>query len=361
MGRKKMELKINKMPEITRGQLPKDESTLGFGTCFTDHMFSMYYHADKGWHGAEIMPYHNLVLDPAACSLHYGQMIFEGLKAYRRDDGIWLFRPDKNMERMNNSAERMCMQKFPADFAIDALKELVTLDQNWVPHSEGTSLYIRPTYIATEPFLGVHPSTEYLFYIILCAVGAYYATGFAPVKIKVEDKYVRAAIGGVGFAKAAGNYAASLKSAEEATKEGYTQVLWLDAQERKYVEEVGTMNQFFVIDGTITTSPLTGSILPGVTRDSVIQLCKSEGMPIEERKLSIDEVIKALEDGKLEEAFGSGTAAVITPVGVLGYKGKDYEINDNKVGEITQKLYDKLTDIQWGRSEDKFGWTMKVC
>jgi len=255
----------------------------------------------------------------------------------------------------------MCMVRIDPDFVINALKELITIDQRWVPHSEGTSLYIRPTFIATEPFLGVHPSTEYLFYIILCAVGAYYATGFAPVKIKVEDKFVRAALGGVGFAKAAGNYAASLKSAEVAAEEGYTQVLWLDAQERKYVEEVGTMNQFFVIDGTVITSPLTGSILPGVTRDSVIQICKSEGISVEERNLSIDEVIKAIDDGKMDEAFGSGTAAVITPVGSLGYKGKEYKINDFKVGELTQRLYDTLTGIQWGKIEDKYGWTTKVC
>jgi branched-chain amino acid aminotransferase len=361
MGRKKMELNITTKPENERGKLPEDESTLGFGTCFTDHMFSMYYTEERGWHGAEIMPYHNLVLDPAACSLHYGQMIFEGLKAYRREDGIWLFRPDKNMERLNASANRMCMVRIDPDFVINALKELITIDQRWVPHSEGTSLYIRPTFIATEPFLGVHPSTEYLFYVILCAVGAYYATGFAPVKIKVEDKYVRAALGGVGFAKAAGNYAASLKSAEEAAEEGYTQVLWLDAQERKYVEEVGTMNQFFVIDETVITSPLTGSILPGVTRDSVIQICKSEGISVEERNLSIEEVIKAIDDGKMDEAFGSGTAAVITPVGSLGYKGKEYTINDFKVGELTQRLYDTLTGIQWGKIEDKYGWTTKVC
>ncbi len=355
-----MELKINTIPKNERRKLPEEESNLGFGTLFTDHMFIMHYNEVKGWYDSEIKKYSPLILDPAACILHYGQAIFEGLKAYRRDDGIYLFRADKNFKRLQNSAVRMCMPKIDVEFTMNALKELISIDQHWVPHSEGTSLYIRPTYIATEPFIGVHPSTEYIFYIILCPVGAYYATGFAPVKIKVEDKYVRASIGGVGDAKTCGNYAASLLSAEEAKKEGYTQVLWLDAQERKYVEEVGTMNMFFVIDGSIITSPLTGSILPGVTRDSVIQICKSEGLKIEERKLTIDEVIKALDDGKLDEAFGSGTAAVITPVGSLGYKGKDYDINDLKVGELTQKLYDTLTGIQWGKISDKFGWTQKA-
>jgi branched-chain amino acid aminotransferase len=354
-----MELKITTKPENERGKLPEDESTLGFGKTFTDHMFIMWYNEEKQWHNAEIKPYSNIILDPAASSLHYGQAIFEGFKAYRRKDGIYLFRPDKNMERLNESAERMVMKQVDSSFVIESLKELLTIEQNWVPHSKGTALYIRPTYIATEPFLGVHPSSEFVFYIILSAVGAYFETGFAPVKIKVEDKYIRASIGGVGAAKTSGNYAASLLAAEEAMKIGYSQVLWLDAQEMKYVEEVGTMNQFFVIDGTVITSPLTGTILPGVTRDSVIQICKSEGIPIEERKLSIEEVIKAIDNGKMDEAFGSGTAAVITPVGLISYKGKDYTINDFKIGELTQKLYDTITGIQWGTIEDKFGWTMK--
>lgn len=355
-----MDLKINAIPENERGKLPEDESTLGFGKIFTDHMFIMYYNEGKGWYDAEIKKYEPLVLDPAACVLHYGQAIFEGMKAYRTEDGINLFRPEKNSERLQMSADRMVMARFDPDFVLDALKELITIEKHWVPHSEGTSLYIRPTYIASEPFLGVHPSGQYILYIILCPVGAYYATGFNPVKIKVEDKYIRAADGGVGQAKTCGNYAASLFATKEAEKEGYAQVLWLDAKERKYVEEVGTMNMFFVIDGVVITSPLTGTILPGITRDSVIQLCKSEGIKVEERNLAIDEVITAFENGKLDEAFGSGTAAVITPVGLLGYKGKDYTINDFKVGKLTQKLYDTITGIQWGKIEDKFGWIQKA-
>ncbi len=355
-----MELKINTIPKNERGKLPEDENTLGFGKIFTDHMFLMYYDEMKGWHNAEIKKYEPFMLDPAACVLHYGQAIFEGLKAYRTEDQINLFRPEKNFERLQMSAVRMVMPRIDVNFALDALKELLTIEQHWVPHSEGTSLYIRPTYIASEPFLGVHPSGQYIFYIILSPVGAYYSTGFGPVKIKVEDKYIRAADGGVGQAKTCGNYAASLFATKEAEKEGYAQVLWLDAQERKYIEEVGTMNIFFVIDGVVITSPLTGTILPGITRDSVIQLCKSEGIKVEERNLSIDEVITAFENGKLDEAFGSGTAAVITPVGLLGYKGKDYKINDFKVGKLTQKLYDTITGIQSGHMEDKFGWIQKA-
>ncbi len=341
---------------------PEDDSKLGFGKLFTDHMLTMKYDAKSGgWGEIEIIPYGDLKMDPAACGLHYGQLIFEGMKCYVNAQGnLQMFRPRKNFERMNASAARLCMPEMDIDNVMGGLKELLKLEKGWVPKTKGTSLYIRPTMVATEPFLGVHPAMELLFYIILCPVGAYYATGFAPVKILVEDKYVRAALGGVGNAKTAGNYAASLKSAEEAAAKGYTQVLWLDAKERKYVEEVGTMNIMFKINGEVITAPLTGSILPGITRDSIISILKEWGIPISERLLSIDEVITAAENGTLEEVFGTGTAAVVTPVGSINYKSKDYTINGFKIGELTQKLYDYLFSIQYGDIEGPRGWTELV-
>ncbi|MFX0100615.1 MAG: branched-chain amino acid aminotransferase [Candidatus Hodarchaeota archaeon] len=357
-----MNIATELIPEEKRRKLPEDESTLGFGVNFTDHMFSMHYSEEKGWFGAKVHPYSIITLDPAALVLHYGQEIFEGLKAYRgENDEIYLFRPLKNLERLNNSADRMCMPKVDADLVLEGIKKLVEVEKEWVPHTPGTSLYIRPTYIATQAVLGVRPSAEYLFYVILSPVGAYYATGFNPVKILVEEKYVRAAPGGVGFAKAGGNYASSLLAAKKAKEEGYTQVLWLDAAEHKYVEEVGTMNMFFVINDTIITSPLTGSILPGVTRDSVLHMLKDWGMNVEERMITIDEVIKAHDDGKLTEAFGTGTAAVVTPVGELRYKDKKMVINDMKVGDLSQKLYDALVGIQYGKDKDPYDWRIKVC
>jgi branched-chain amino acid aminotransferase len=354
-----LDIKITKATHLK--EKPKDESKLGFGKIFTDHMFTMKYDKKKGgWYEAAIIPYSNIELDPAACGLHYGQLIFEGLKCYNGKKGLNLFRPMKNLERMDNSAKRMCMAPLDKEIILKGMKELIKLDREWVPKSPGTSLYIRPTMIATEPFLGVHPSEQYLFYIILCPVGAYYASGFAPIKIMVEDKYVRAAPGGVGDAKVAGNYAASLKSAEEAQAKGFTQVLWLDARERKYIEEVGTMNMMFVFKNgneiEVVTSPLTGSILPGVTRDSVLQLLKHWGYKATERMISIDEVIEKSKNGELVEAFGTGTAAVITPVGSLTYKDKDYVINDFKIGSLTQKLYDELTAIQYCQKDDPLGW-----
>ncbi len=331
-------------------------------------MFSMKYSEskakgkDKGWYDAKIAPYGPISLDPAAIVLHYGQEVFEGLKAYRWTNGdIYLFRPMKNLERMSASAERLVMQPFDKAFVLEAMKELVKVEKNWIPKSPGTSLYIRPTYIGTEGILGVHPSSEYLYYIILSPVGPYYATGFNPVKILVEEKYVRAAPGGVGFTKAGGNYASSLLAAKIAHDKGYTQVLWLDAAQHKYVEEVGTMNQFFVINDKILTSPLTGSILPGVTRDSILIMAKDYGYKVEEKQLSIDEVITASENGTLTEAFGTGTAAVVTPVGELCYKDKCMVINKGKVGKITQRLYDDLVAIQSGTKPDKYNWLVKVC
>ncbi|MHA1820891.1 MAG: branched-chain amino acid aminotransferase [Promethearchaeota archaeon] len=357
-----MEIKINKVPDSELKEKPNDESKLGFGTLFTDHMFQMFWTKEKGeWFDAQIKKYEPFLISPAAIVLHYAIEIFEGLKAYRAVNGdIQLFRPQMNIKRLNNSAERMVMPKIDEEFNLEAIKTLVKLEKDWVPKSFGTSLYIRPTMIGIDEFIGVHPAEHIMYYIILSPVGAYYATGFAPVDIYVEDKYIRAAPGGTGFAKTGGNYAASLKAAEEAKAKGYTQVLWLDAKEHKYVEEVGTMNMFFVLDDEIVTSPLTGSILPGVTRDSVMQILKDKGYKVTERKVSIDEVIEDSNSGKLKEAFGTGTAAVITPVGALNYKGKDYIINDKKVGKLTQELYDYLTGIQYGKIEDKYGWIVKV-
>ncbi len=334
-----------------------DEKNLGFGIHFTDHMFKMNYLDDKGWHSPEIVPYSDFSLDPAAVVLHYGQAIFEGLKAYKgKDKRIRLFRPWENAKRLNRSAWRMCMPQMDEALFIKAIKELVKIEKRWIPSQKGTSLYIRPFIIASEPFLGVRPAKEYIFSIILTPVGAYYAEGFNPVKIFVTDKFVRAAKGGVGEAKTAGNYAASLMASEEAKKLGFTQVLWLDAAERKYVEEVGTMNIFFLIDDRLVTPALSGSILPGITRDSVLTLARDWGIKAEERPISIDEVLESAESGRLKECFGTGTAAVISPVGSLYYKGKSVEVNGGQTGQLAQKLFDEITAIQYGEKEDKFGW-----
>jgi branched-chain amino acid aminotransferase len=338
-----------------------DQANLGFGQYFTDHMFLMKWNKEQGWHDAAICPYRNFQLDPAAMVFHYGQAIFEGLKAYRgMDDQIFLFRPQDNFERMNNSALRMCMPRFPVDKVLKALKALLYLDRDWVPRTEGSSLYIRPTMIAVDPMLGVKPARSYYFYIILCPVGAYYAEGFHPTKIYVSDEYVRAVKGGVGAAKTAGNYAASLYMSEIAKKAGYTQVLWLDACEHRYIEEVGTSNIFFVIDDTLVTPPLEGSILGGITRDSVLKLAKSWGVAVAERQLAIDEVLQSNKEGRLREAFGTGTAAVISPVGELFYKGEHHVINTGDVGTLTERLYRELLAIQSGYQPDPFKWVMRV-
>src|SRR5690625_1949151 len=334
---------------------------LDFGTIFTDHMFMMDYTEGKGWHDPQIMPYQDLALDPAAIIFHYGQTVFEGLKAYVTDAGeVQLFRPEKNFVRLNNSSERLCIPKIDEELAIQALKQLLTIEKDWIPTEEGTSLYIRPFIIATEPYLGVAPSKSYKFMIILSPVGAYYKEGINPVKIAVEDHYVRAVLGGTGEAKTAGNYAASLMAQEVVSKDGFAQVLWLDGVEKKYIEEVGSMNVFFKLNGEIVTPALNGSILQGVTRDSVIQLLKHWGLPVVERKISMEEIAKAHEDGSLEEAFGTGTAAVISPIGQLSWEEKDFIINDSKTGEIAKKLYDTLTGIQYGKIEDPFNWIVKV-
>ena len=348
---------------ITRTTQPKakpaDESKLGFGRIFTDHMFLMNYSVEEGWHNARVVPYGPIELDPSAMVFHYAQELFEGMKAYRRPDGsIQLFRPDKNIERMNNTCDRLCVPRIdPAD-ALQAIETVVAVDSDWVPHTKGTSLYIRPFIIATDPQLGVHPSHTYIFAVILSPVGSYYAAGLDPVKIMVEREYVRCVKGGTGLAKAGGNYAASLIGQKKAEDMGFAQVLWLDGVHRRYIDEVGAMNVFFVIDGTVITPDLTdGNILPGVTRASCVELLKKWGMPVEERKLSIDEILEAQASGRLDEAFGTGTAAVISPIGELYDRGQTYIINNGEIGKIAQKLYDTLYGIQNGSVEDFMGWT----
>jgi branched-chain amino acid aminotransferase len=334
---------------------------LGFGTSFTDHMFILDYDAGKGWHSPRIIPYQPIELDPAAKVFHYGQTVFEGMKAYLTADGrILLFRPGKNLERLNLSNERLSIPALDEDLAMEAIKQLILTDRDWIPTEEGTSLYIRPFVIATQPTLGVAPSEKYQFIIILSAVGAYYAEGINPVSIHVESKFVRAVTGGVGTAKTAGNYAAGLKAQEEASQKGYSQVLWLDGVHRKYIEEVGSMNVFFKVGGTVLTPALNGSILNGVTRDSVIQLLKHWDIPVEERAVSIDELVEAHRSGTLEEAFGTGTAAVISPIGRLYWHDEELSIRGGKTGALSGKLYDSLTGIQRGVVGDPFGWTVEL-
>jgi branched-chain amino acid aminotransferase len=338
-----------------------DESALGFGKIFTDHMFTMRYDTDQGWHDLKIEPFADFSLSPAAMVFHYGQEAFEGLKAYKNEKGeVTLFRPWENVRRMNSTCRRLCMPELDEEKVLEALYELVRIDADWIPVSEGTSLYIRPTIIATDPYLGVRPSNTYIFYIILSPVGAYYSSGLKPVNIYVEKDYVRSAKGGTGSVKTGGNYAASLIASDKAKKNHCEQSLWLDAREREYVEEVGSMNILFKIDGKIVTPALEGSILPGITRDSVLKLAKKLGYTVEERKVGIHELIKAHEEGKLEEVFGSGTAAVISPVGGLVYDGKKYVINNNEMGPVARELYDTLTGIQNGLVPDPFDWMIKI-
>ncbi len=350
---------------ITRTTTPKakpDVNGIPFGTYFSDHMFLMNYDAGKGWHDPRIVPYGPLALEPSAMVFHYAQEIFEGMKAYRTDDGsIQLFRPTENIARMNNSADRLCIPRVPEDIFLEALKKLVQVDADWVPSEPYTSLYIRPFIIATDPQVGVHASHTYIFCIITCPVGSYYAEGVNPVRIMIEDEDVRAVRGGTGFAKCGGNYAASLRAGERAEQKGFSQVLWLDGVERRYIEEVGSMNIMFKISGKIVTPALTGSVLPGITRKSCLELVKSWGYEVEERKISIEELIDAAGSGALEEAWGTGTAAVVSPVGQIEYKGKDYTVSGFEIGEVTQRLYDTLTGIQWGKIPDEYGWTVKVC
>lgn len=341
----------------TLKQKPSPDAELGFGHYFTDYMFTMKYTQGEGWHDPVIEPNEPQRFDLGTSIFHYAQGIFEGMKAFIQPDGsIAVFRPEENWARMNRSAERMCIPQFPADVAEEGLEELLKLEKDWIPTKPGTALYIRPTIVATRVMLGVHASTEYLFFIILSPVGSYYAHGLEPTKLLVEDFYVRSAIGGTGEAKCLGNYAASMKAGEEAEKKGFDQVLWLDAKDKKYVEEVGSMNMFFVINGEVVTPALVGSILPGITRKSCLQVLRDKGYPVSERRISIDEVIEASKNGTLDEAFGTGTAAVISPVGLIRYRDEDYVINGGKMGEITKMLYDTITGIQYGKLEDVYGW-----
>lgn len=350
--------------EINLTQNPKekpDPNTLKFGTVFTDHMFVMDYDGQNGWHDGKIVPYAPICLDPAATVFHYGQEMFEGLKAYKTKDGrVQLFRPDMNAKRTNNTNRRMCMPEIDEELFVEAIKALVAVDKDWIPQKENTSLYIRPFIIATQPTLSVSASATYKFIIILSPVGPYYENGLAPTKIYVEDEYIRSAMGGTGFAKIGGNYAAAMIAEKKSHDMGFDQVLWLDAKEKKFVEEIGTSNAFFKIDGEIYTSSLIGTILPGITRASMIEVMKDWGYKVNETRFTIDEVYKAGEEGRLEEVFATGTAAVISPVGELCWGGKKLLINNGKIGELSQKLYDELYGIQTGAVEDRYGWTVEV-
>lgn len=353
-----MDIKIERAKTLKE---KPDQNKLGFGKYFTDHMFIMDWDKNIGWHDARIVPYGPIAMDPATMVLHYAQETFEGLKAYRSPTGeILLFRPEMNAKRMINSNKRLCMAELPVDMFIEAVEELVKVEQDWIPTAPDTSLYIRPFMYASQPGVGVHPADSYKFLIILSPVGAYYPEGVNPVKIWVEDEYVRAVKGGTGFTKCGGNYAASIAAQVKAEQHGYTQVLWLDGVHRKYVEEVGAMNIMFLINDTVVTAKCDGSVLPGVTRDSILQILKDWGYTVEERDLSIDELMEAGRTGALKEAWGTGTAAVISPVGELCYKGEKITINNFKTGVLTQKLYDTLTGIQWGKIEDKHDWSRIV-
>lgn len=338
-----------------------DPDTLVFGRTFTDHMFIMDYTAGQGWHDGRIVPYAPISLEPSAMVFHYAQEVFEGMKAYRAPDGgVQLFRPTENVRRINSSCERMCIPPLDEGDALAAIEQLVRVEADWVPAKPGTSLYIRPFIIATTPSLGVHAAHNYIFCIICCPVGAYYAEGINPVRIYVENEDVRAVRGGTGYTKCGGNYAASIRAGERAEEQGYAQVLWLDGVYRKYIEEVGSMNVLFKLDGKVITPALTGSVLPGITRKSCLELLKSWDIPVEERLITAEELFGAAESGHLEEAFGSGTAAVVSPVGEMGWGDRHVVVNGGKIGPLTQKLYDTLTGIQWGLLPDPFGWVVKL-
>ncbi len=338
-----------------------DPAKLVFGKVFTDHMFLMDYHDGRGWHDPRVAPYAPFSLDPATMVFHYAQEIFEGMKAYRTPDGgVQLFRPIDNIRRMNDSCERMCIPKLPEELTLEAIKTLVRLEADWVPGQPGTSLYIRPFIIATDASLGVHASHSYLFCIIACPVGSYYPQGINPVRIYVENEDVRAVKGGTGHTKCGGNYAASIRAAERAEEAGFAQVLWLDGVHRKYIEEVGSMNVLFKVDGQVITPALTGSVLPGITRRSCLELLRDWGISVSERLITAQELFDAADSGKLEEAFGSGTAAVVSPIGEMRWGDRVAVINHGKIGHTTQRLYDTLTGIQWGVEPDPYGWTVKL-
>ncbi|MGF6375670.1 branched-chain amino acid aminotransferase [Clostridiales Family XIII bacterium PM5-7] len=349
---------------VTKNENPKKKPSakgLRFGTEFTDHMFIMDYNPQDGWNNGRIVPYGPIQLDPSATVLHYGQEMFEGLKAYKTTDGkVQLFRPYMNAKRANSTNDRLCIPEIDEDLFVEAIKALVSIDQDWIPEGEGTSLYIRPFIFGDEPFLGVKRSQTYKFMVILSPVGPYFESGLAPTKMYVEDVYVRAVKGGTGEIKCGGNYGGALKAQEIAHEKGYEQILWLDAYEQKYIEEIGAANAFFVIGDEVVTSALNGSILPGITRDSIIALCKRKGIKISERQLSIDELVDAYKAGTLTEMFASGTAAIISPVGELLYKGENMVINDNKIGPIAQEMYDTIYGIQTGSLDDFMDWTVPV-
>ena len=350
-----------KITETKKSRLKEvDFENLAFGEIFSDHMLGMEYKAGK-WGIQQITPYGPMEISPAICSLHYAQIIFEGLKAFHGKNGsIYIFRPQKYHERMNQSCKRLCIPEVSLDAFLNGLKELITLDKGWVPKKRGYSLYIRPFIFATDNFLGVKVSDTYRYIVITSPVGAYYKEGINPVRLITSGEYIRASKGGLGAAKTPANYAATLLPGEEAKKKGFTQVLWLDGIERKYVEEVGTMNLFFLIGDELITPPLEGTILPGVTRDSVIHLARDWGVKASERRLSIDEVFAASKKGTLKEVFGSGTAAVISPVGEIHHEEQKMIVNENKIGPLAQKLYDEITGIQYGERPDKFGWRYTV-
>ena len=353
-----MEIKLEKAETLKE---KPDSSTLGFGKIFTDYMFMMDWNIDKGWYNQRIVPFANISLHPASTVLHYGSEIFEGLKAYRRKDGkVQLFRPIENIRRMNRSAERLCLPQIPEDMAMEILTTFVRLEQDWTPNAEGTSLYLRPFMFGNDETLGVHAVHNATYVIIASPVGSYYKEGINPVKIMIEDEDVRAVRGGTGYAKCGGNYAASNRAGERAEKKGYSQVLWLDGVERKYIEEVGAMNVMFMIGDEIVTPMLSGSILPGITRMSCLEVLRKEGYKVSERLLSIDELADAMKNGTLKEAWGCGTAAVVSPIGELCYKDVKYTVNNGEIGKVTQHLYDTLTGIQWGKIEDTFGWTQEI-
>ena len=353
-------MQIEKILTATPKEKPAAD-TLGFGKYFTDHMFMMDYAEGQGWHNARIIPFGPIAIHPASTVLHYGSEIFEGLKAYRRADGqVQLFRPIENIRRMNNSAERMCLPQIPEDMALEALTEFVRTEQDWTPSAAGTSLYLRPFMFGNDESLGVHAVHNATYVIIASPVGSYYKEGINPVKIMIETEDVRAVRGGTGEAKCGGNYAASNRAGKRAEQKGYSQVLWLDGVHRKYIEEVGAMNVMFKINGEIVTPALSGSILPGITRKSIIEVLKGKGYTVSERLLSIDELTAAMADGTLEEAWGCGTAAVVSPIGELSYDGEKYPVNGGAIGEVTQMLYDTLTGIQWGKIDDPYGWTVQL-
>lgn len=356
-----MEITVHPLEPAKRHPKPKDEKNLVFGRTFSDHMFMMDWDKGKGWHDARVVPYQPLAMDPAAMVLHYGQGIFEGLKAYRwPNDKICVFRAEKNFQRFNNSAHRMCMPEVDIDFQKQALEELLKLDKGWVPHSVGSSLYVRPTMIANEPHLGVRPASQYIYYIITGPVAAYYAEGFNPVKIYVSEEYIRTVRGGLGEAKTMANYASSLYAQEVAKKKGFTQVLWLDGVERRYVDEVGTSNIFFRIGDELVTPMLTGAILPGVTRMSVLDLARAWNIKCTERQISIDEVIDTIKSGEMKEVFATGTAAVISPVGSISYRDECFQVQDGRVGDWAVKFYEEILGIQYGEKKDKFGWVKQL-